>query len=443
MEMKTYKKSSYIHLTKHDGHIYCAQLMSRALLRYPDSFLGLIEQLLEHPEENGNEASHTLKEIFIDNSFLIPAEQDELQLLKKRFEALIRTPEALSLCILPTTECNFACRYCYEHLPPMAMHEEVVAAIIENVEKRARNLRRLDVVWFGGEPTIRMDIVDRISRKLIAICQDNGVEYASSMVSNGSLINRDTAAKLKQAKISKLQVTVDGNPASHDQRRPFKDGRGSYSTIFGNMVAMAEFLEEITLRINVDTQSEDEFGALLDALQPYAGKMVLFPAAVTLDGGEQNHNQSIAIMAQYRRNADRLAQLAMERGWPVYKGMFSSLSHFCQAYYLNNFIVMPDGSLYRCNYVMGSLEHRKGDIRQGFPNYFTEEIGFDPFSNQQCIECKALPLCLGGCLLAGEPGDGNPIRCWLRHNLDRVVVSAGTELLTRRGNHERGYAETA
>lgn len=435
--MERFKKSSYVHLTNYEGHIYCAQLMSRALLRYPESFLALIEQVLEHPERNSDEASEVLKEIFIGNGFLMPAEQDELPMLKKRFEALTSTPEALSLCILPTTECNFACPYCYEKLPPAVINEEVAHAITRNVEHRAGNLKRLDVVWFGGEPTIRVDIIERISRKLIEICRNNGMEYSSSMVSNGSLLNRAAAEKLKRARVTKVQVTVDGNQASHDQRRPFKDGRGSYSTIMDNMGFMTEFFDEITLRINIDTQSDEEFGQLLDTLKPFAEKIILFPAAVTVDGDEHNKSQSSALMAQYRRKTDRLAQMALGRGWPIYKGTFTSLRHFCQAYYLNNFIVMPDGSLYRCNYLMGAPEHRKGDIRNGFPEYSSEEIGFDPFSHPQCLKCKTLPLCMGGCLLAGDPGPGNPTRCWLRHNLDRLVVSAGTQLLARRDDHER------
>ena len=70
------------------------------------------------------------------------------------------------------------------------MSEEVQDSLLEFVRKRIGNKRILNIVWTGGEPTLALDVIMRLSKGLMKITQELGITYISSIFTNGYLLDR-------------------------------------------------------------------------------------------------------------------------------------------------------------------------------------------------------------------------------------------------------------
>ena len=71
--------------------------------------------------------------------------------------------------------------------------------------------------------------------------------------------------------------------------------------------------------------------------------------------------------------------------------------NFCGLYKLKNFVIGPEGEIYKCEHHVGMAEKIVGDIRCGL--YYTDDmINFmNTALYDKCKSCSLLPLCIGGC----------------------------------------------
>ena len=125
--------------------------------------------------------------------------QDRAQLERAFNENRARTDE-LALCIAPSYACNCRCAYCYEQDKPRptgVMSQDVQDAIASFVEQRHREqgFSSLDVAWYGGEPSLHLDVVGGLTERLAAWCDGHAVRYRASMISNGVAIDAEAARK--------------------------------------------------------------------------------------------------------------------------------------------------------------------------------------------------------------------------------------------------------
>ena len=108
----------------------------------------------------------------------------------------------------------------------------------------------------------------------------------------------------------------------------------------------------------------------------------------------------------------------------------------CTAVRANEYILGSEGELYKCWDSVGNPAHVIGNIRD-----YTNTNGrlgrwmkYDPFTNDECRSCIALPTCMGGCAHHGMDVLQYENRCdTFRHNYEeRVGLMArmmGSELV--------------
>ena len=77
-----------------------------------------------------------------------------------------------------------------------------------------------------GEPLLQMDRLVDLSRKMRDVCTRADCKYTASIVSNGYLLDRETAERLKEQQVADAQITLDGPRDVHDERRPLVGGGG-------------------------------------------------------------------------------------------------------------------------------------------------------------------------------------------------------------------------
>ena len=344
--------------------------------------------------------------------FLVDDNINELDRLKLRMLRSRFRTNYLGLTIAPTADCNFRCTYCYEKdvIKPDYMTLEVEEATIQFVKGHMKTISILDVGWYGGEPLMNFETVKRLSEKLIAMCEEHGVDYNANMVTNGYLITKDIAQRFAKLKITSIQVTVDGNEEIHNKMRPLADGTGTFSTIINNLVECKEWLPPVSLRINIDKNNTDASAdvtriisekGLQGTVTPYLGK-------ITDDNDCYDKSSCFDSCGFSREEFNYFSNFA---GNDMYMRHYPrSTSTFCGADSLNAYVIASDGRLYKCWHDMGNQDKCVGHLVKGeeaSEGAYMQYMLFDPTTTNKCAECNMLPVCMGGCPYYRNDGDGD------------------------------------
>ncbi|MBN2227430.1 MAG: SPASM domain-containing protein [candidate division Zixibacteria bacterium] len=392
------------------------------------TYLAIGEKLSGRDTGELNASEQALLDQLAYGKFAFPTEYDELAAIKfthqlNRFES-----SSLGLIVAPTMNCNMACTYCFEQNKRGSMPPEVIEALIEFVEKRAPGLRHVDINWYGGEPLLAMAAIEDITQSMLDLAAEHAFTYTSSMISNGYLLTPDIVDRLVDAKVSMVQITLDGPRRVHDERRPLKNGRGSFDRIIENITYAVKKMA-IGVRVNIDKQYNEALIAELLAELEAAGLQqrvgiyfgLLEPASeVCANIAENcyNANEFSEVEVQYYRQL-------LQHGFRILR-LPSPVGVYCMAQIVNAFLVDPDGDIYRCFNHVGDKSKIMGNIRNPInyedPN-FRRLFAFDPFEDSMCRECSILPICMGGC--PAKRVDRNLIgeelcETW-RHNLHSML----------------------
>lgn len=205
----------------------------------------------------------------VDRGYLVLADSDELR--KVQYAAGIEhcRSDVLELILLASEDCNFRCTYCYEHFKRGTMQPHVREGIKHLVNNRLNTLRQLKVSWFGGEPLYGMKAIEDLAPFFAKVAADHDLKFASHMTTDAYLLSENVVDRLFLWGINDFQVTVDGMPEDHDSHRPTRDGRGTFQTIFDNILAMKQRTEDFTvvIRVNFDRKNSGRLEEFLGFVQ--------------------------------------------------------------------------------------------------------------------------------------------------------------------------------
>lgn len=169
--------------------------------------------------------------------------------------------------VMPTYDCNLRCSYCFQdhmrtnpvfrHLL-RAMPSEMIDRMLKawsQIEERHRLPAGVprDITFFGGEPLLEglRPTIEQILRQAQALgeARVGAVTNGTDLHAYRDLLNPDG--------ISWLQITLDGPPREHDQRRIYEDGQGSYQRIAENLSMALDQGVRVAVRMNIDRNNID------------------------------------------------------------------------------------------------------------------------------------------------------------------------------------------
>lgn len=347
-----------------------------------------------------------LKKKLIEGSFLIDRDLDEVELLKLRNKIGRFSTEYLGLTIIPTLACNFDCTYCYEKdSRSESMDKSVEKALTDFVSHKMETSRKLSVTWFGGEPLLKIDVIERLSSIFEKICNANSATFLpQKMITNGYLLSKKNAKTMNSLNITTAQITLDGPADVHDKRRHLKNGCGTYDTIVSNIRDASEYID-ITIRINADRNNCHSISELLDNLQ----KNGILDVASLYVGRVCASTEACHGIAKNCFDVKEFAAVVMDETTKRTRNrslsLYPSQTHFgvCCADSLNAYVVSPSGALFKCWSQAGFDErHSIGTVfnEEKYPyqvKNLTSYLNWDPFGKKACVRCKYLPICGGGC----------------------------------------------
>jgi uncharacterized protein len=395
----SYKPSRYNHFfLAEEGYYLAYNAFSNSFAKVPTKNYGKICQILEDPGNKicENEEYLKLKRDLIRGGFLIDSCLDEFAVLNSQNRIGRFANRVLNLTIAPTLACNFRCTYCFETPKSDTMDDNMEKKIVEFVDKKMETLTELQVSWFGGEPLLRLDIIDRLTVVFKGICEKKDAAFRpAAIVTNGYLLTKDTAEHLKQANITSAQVTLDGVPDIHDRRRKLvhKNEVGTFWKILNNIKEASDIIS-IMVRINIDKENCDTMEAfyklwkeegLMDKVFFYFGQVRAITGACA-DNAFQCFNSK-----EYSELIVKLYLQAMDIGISNVK--YPSLQKYgcCCADNLNGYVIAPNGYIFKC------WEEISGEAHEAIGNIINPEmssvqimnntryLNWDPFTNNRSV----------------------------------------------------------
>ena len=175
----------------------------------------------------------------LDSGIIIDKETDENRVMDHWFSEIKYRERPLHATILTTFKCNFACTYCFEERvkDERSMDDQTAEQVIAYLQHKAEEKKshKIRLMFYGGEPLMNPKAVIKIATELQQWTKERGIKFSFGMITNGSLVRKELMEQLVKLGLTSIRITLDGDKAVHDSRRPFLDGRGSFETIIRNI----------------------------------------------------------------------------------------------------------------------------------------------------------------------------------------------------------------
>lgn len=461
IENSPYKPSYFTMSVEHGAWTLLFNGVSSGLLRLPPDIYAELEPFLgpKRTRDAGrgraewqprpfevSELPPRLQKVFpelVRGRFFVPAAEDEMDHLRTRTDFFKKNSPFL-VTITTTMDCNFDCYYCYEDKSPTHLSHERADQILELVKKEAeeKGHERLYVDWYGGEPLLNQDAIEYFSDRAIRYCEDKGIVYKSSMVSNASVWPEDVKTFVERIRLWYVQISIDGPARHHNVRRGYKPGHEQEVDSFERVARTVDRLvghTRIHLRINVDPGIGRSALEMVDVcrdrgwFEPGA-QVYPYLAAIGPMTDHCGHLGESTKIQQFQSEFDEIKQEFLERAseYVEPKGL-RSMAYYpttrrlnCSAVGENSWMFGPDGLMYKCSLDVGFPDRSLGSVDRLIPP--TEAVApppapvaekkaspfvilgsdgvgssahdyskYDPYTHERCSECQYLPVCMGGC----------------------------------------------
>lgn len=332
--------------------------------------------------------------------FRVPQEMDDMKYADRvRFirRTMQKEPEHItSYTIFTTTDCNARCFYCYE------MGRSRIPMSAETAHKAADYIaahcggEKVGIQWFGGEPLFNKAVIDIICNDLAA----KGVEYHSTMISNGYLFDDATVKQAVELwKLRRIQITLDGTEETYNRSKAFiyKDGKSPYQVVLANIQRLLDAGVSVHIRLNMDEHNADNLMELADELHErfggkgkfsvYSHTLFEFAGSKTHIRAQEERHQLYQKQQQLRKKLDDYGI-----GASYYLRQKPRLRQ-CMADSGSSVTILPNGELGLCEHYsednfVGSLDGKEPErsVIQSFREYW------EPI--EACKTCFYYPDCI-------------------------------------------------
>ena len=336
----------------------------------------------------------------VENWFAVPEWHDDRKLaLEVRAVGKMLQKQAggiRSFTILPTTDCNARCFYCYEkgrtRIPMSeAVAEATARYIIANGGGEPVKLR-----WFGGEPLYNKGAITLICSRL----KEAGVVFKSTMVSNGLLFDEGTVAEAAGAwNLKKVQITLDGTEDAYNRIKDFTHAEGSpFLTVMENINRLLGAGIHVDIRLNIDRHNAEDILALTDLLaaafgdNPLLGvySHSLFESCDPRVAVQHSELQRRELFEKQLKLHEKLMSSGFYRSGRLRNTL--KLNH-CMADSDSSVVILPDGHLGKCEHYTESewFGHVLDNVRD---TDLISSFKAERPEMEACSECPLYPDCI-------------------------------------------------
>ena len=345
-----------------------------------------------------------------------------------------RSAKSLAVNFIPTYNCNLACPYCLqgqnkanEHIK----HEDIdkifsfVSITIENSRAIGMAITKIFAHLYGGEPMLQKDALTYFCDGLKNIAEKYECETVYSMTSNMTLLDENMIELMRKHQIN-VQVSIDGIKKQHNERRIFINGSGTYEVILQNLKRLQEagLKDLVVIRLNIDKDNLSDAENIFMAVHEYSND-IYFGFLDTFKGNNDLYSSQCVSNAIYPEIVSKTFNEIYQKygqSASISFGKMSPCSINCENYYLIDFYL----NVYKCEMLLNQPENRIGFI-DGNGNLiktsgFYRQMNRTPQLFPECMACKLLPLCAGGCAGKAFFRDGDISKPYCMFSEESLVV---------------------
>jgi uncharacterized protein len=362
--------------------------------------------------EKGN-LSQKEKKTLMDLGFLVKSREAETRGLLRYVDDVNVENRIFTAIVILNLDCNLGCKYCYEgkrkgkHYMSADTADDFILFLKSGV---LRNKDGVNLIFYGGEPLLSVDMIVSISKNIRAFAKKQGMAFNFTLTTNGTLLTSQIVKKLKPLGLRSASITLDGPREVHDAFRSFKAGMGSFDTIVRN-IRNVHSLIDVHIGGNYTRDRYREFPRLLDYLlenglgpdkicsvefDPVFQESKKFAAPDFHDGCKSANEPWLRDATIFLREE------ILRRGYLTQK----IEPAVCAVEQRDMLVVNYDGTLYKCPGLVDRKKYCVGSLKTGILDYHKiHQIG--NWKNEKCLACAYLPLCFGGCRYMKLLHDGN------------------------------------
>jgi uncharacterized protein len=288
----------------------------------------------------------------------------------------------------------------------MVMTKETADEIVDYIAKTHAKGHEINYRWFGGEPLMECDIIDRIVKGVNKAFNEN-IKYNSIITTNNSLITDEMIEKYFSVwHVRKINTIIDGYKEEHNRRKAYIDSRlDSYQRSIDNIRKMLDQGYHVVCRIHFDKRNIDQLDDILNDLVEFKDNDRFLIYAIPLKN--KCHSEEIARDIYIYPNEDYEGFYARVLGG-LFKGGFRKniqsilpvrARNACLACSINGLIISPDGKFFKCEQQPYDEDHFIGDPKTGIIHNeaYKSWLVFMDKLPAECQDCVYLPCCQGGC----------------------------------------------
>jgi radical SAM protein with 4Fe4S-binding SPASM domain len=156
-----------------------------------------------------------------------------------------------------TRLCNLKCKHCYENAGPKQDEDELNTIEAKRVVDEFAEAGVVAIAFSGGEPLMRKDFYEVANHAYKR-------EFYISIATNGTLIDRETAMKLKDSGVQYVEVSLDGLEETHDN---FRGVKGAFKKSIEGIKNCIDVGLDVGVATTITKQNMNEVPKLVDMLE--------------------------------------------------------------------------------------------------------------------------------------------------------------------------------
>ena len=358
----------------------------------------------------------------VKNKIIVNSPAEDALLLNRVREKLF-TPYPTIMYLILSEKCNLACKYCFlgnantnimQHQMPM-MEKEIADKALQYFSFQNKTHpewfgHSKEIIFYGGEPLLNFEtlkyVIDRC--KEMQINNEITAEMNFSMVTNGLLLDKEKIHFLKENNVA-ISISIDGIDFESNINRVNKSGNPIYDNLLEVLELVKESEYEVGLSITLTEKTISNPDDIISLLDKYQINAVSFNLLYSTPDFQMSTN--------YYKKASKFTvdsfKIARIRG--IYEDRINrKVEAFvdgtpylsdCAATSGSQIVVLPDGRIGICQGCIENKEFFFTDVSSRDPLEQSDEMQkwcqISPVNKDECLSCKALGICGGGCPING------------------------------------------